>query len=43
MPDKSSSESGGKKRIKKTDCKLKAQNEMVEVNANIWETSECGW
>lgn len=33
MQDKSSSESRRKKR---KHCKLKAQNEMVEINANIW-------
>lgn len=42
MQDKSRLESR-KKETKKTDCKLKTQNKMVEINANIWETSACGW
>lgn len=41
MQDKSK-QKRRKKQKPKTDCKLKAQNKMVEINANIWETSACG-
>lgn len=32
-----------KKWRQRKHCELKVQNEMVEINANVWETSVCGW
>lgn len=41
MQDKSNLKS--RKNKQKTDHELKAQNEMAEINANIWKTSACEW
>lgn len=41
MQDKSSLKSREKTQI--MNFKLKAQDKMVEINANIWKTSACEW